>query len=205
VYRRVQVIDHLRADSGVNEELATLPDAVAFGYSPPAIPGVGTSGGFTFILEDRSGGDVRFLSDNLNTFMAAAKQRPEIGGLSTTFLPSVPQQFVRVDRDKALKQGVPINEVYRTIQASWVDSSSTTSIDLDGSGKSTWATALSPAVLPDQNRNFGTAFLALLSFEVDIWGRLRRATEAARATLLGAEENRKAVVTTLVGDVATPI
>ena len=65
------------------------------------------------------------------------------------------------------------------------------------------ATALSPAVLPTQNRNFGTVSLALLSFEVDIWGRLRRATEAARATLLGAEENRKGVVTTLVGDVAT--
>jgi outer membrane protein, multidrug efflux system len=65
------------------------------------------------------------------------------------------------------------------------------------------ATALSPAVLPTQNRNFGTVTLALLSFEVDIWGRLRRATEAARATLLGAEENRKGVVTTLVGDVAT--
>jgi multidrug efflux system outer membrane protein len=65
------------------------------------------------------------------------------------------------------------------------------------------ATALSPAVLPDQNRNFGTVSLALLSFEVDIWGRLRRATEGARAVLLGAEENRKGVVTTLVGDVAT--
>ena len=65
------------------------------------------------------------------------------------------------------------------------------------------ATALSPAVLPTQNRNCGTVSLALLSFEVDIWGRLRRATEAARATLLGAEENRKGVVTTLVGDVAT--
>jgi len=65
------------------------------------------------------------------------------------------------------------------------------------------ATALSPAVLPAQNRNFGTVSLDLLSFEVDIWGRLRRATEAARATLLGAEENRKGVVTTLVGDVAS--
>src|SRR3984893_6128687 len=65
------------------------------------------------------------------------------------------------------------------------------------------ATALSPAVLPNQNRNFGTVSLALLSFEVDIWGRLRSATEAARATLLGAEENRKSVVTTLVGEVAT--
>jgi NodT family efflux transporter outer membrane factor (OMF) lipoprotein len=65
------------------------------------------------------------------------------------------------------------------------------------------ATALPPEILPSQNRDFGTAALQLLSFEVDIWGRLRRATEAARANLLGAEENRKAVVTTLVGDVAT--
>ena len=62
---------------------------------------------------------------------------------------------------------------------------------------------LPPAVLPSQNRNFGTPRCNLLSFEVDIWGRLRRATEAARANLLSAEENRKAVVTTLVSDVAT--
>jgi multidrug efflux system outer membrane protein len=54
-----------------------------------------------------------------------------------------------------------------------------------------------------QNRNWGEASLNLLSFEVDLWGRLRRATEAARANLLSAEENRKAVVTTLVSDVAT--
>jgi outer membrane protein, multidrug efflux system len=65
------------------------------------------------------------------------------------------------------------------------------------------ATPLPAAFLPSQNRNFGTAALQLLSFEVDIWGRLRRATEAARANLLGAEEYRKAVVTTLVSDVAT--
>ena len=51
-----------------------------------------------------------------NKFMAAARKRPEIAGLSTTFLPSVPQQFVEVDRDKVIKQGVPINDVYRTIQ-----------------------------------------------------------------------------------------
>ena len=59
------------------------------------------------------------------------------------------------------------------------------------------------AVLPSQNRNFGTAALQLLSFEIDIWGKLRRATEAARANLLSADETRKAVVTTLVSDVAT--
>ena len=101
----------------LNAELSKVPEAVAFGFSPPAIPGVGTSGGFTFILEDRSGGDIKFLSDNLNKFMAAARKRPEIASLSTTFLPSVPQQFVVVDRDKVIKQGVSINDVYRTIQA----------------------------------------------------------------------------------------
>jgi len=62
---------------------------------------------------------------------------------------------------------------------------------------------LSPSFVPHQDRGFGGAALNLLSFEVDIWGRLRRATEAARANLLSAEENRKAVMTTLVSDVAT--
>jgi multidrug efflux system outer membrane protein len=65
------------------------------------------------------------------------------------------------------------------------------------------ATRLGPLILPSQNRNFGAATLQLLSFEIDIWGRLRRATEAARANLLSADENRKAVITTLVSDVAT--
>ena len=101
----------------INRELSQIPEAVAFDFSPPAIPGVGTSGGFTFVLEDRAGKDVEFLASNLNTFMAAARKRPEIAGVSTTFLPSVPQQFVNVDEDKALKLGIPIGDLYRTIQA----------------------------------------------------------------------------------------
>jgi HAE1 family hydrophobic/amphiphilic exporter-1 len=101
----------------VNRELSKLSEGIAFDFSPPAIPGVGTSGGFTFVLEDRAGKDVPFLAANVNTFMAAARKRPEIAGLSTTFLPSVPQQFVDVDEDKVLKQGVAINDVYRTLQA----------------------------------------------------------------------------------------
>jgi HAE1 family hydrophobic/amphiphilic exporter-1 len=100
----------------LNRELGTLSEGIAFDFSPPAIPGVGTSGGFTFILEDRAGNDVQFLANNLNTFMTAARKRSEIAGLSTTFLPSVPQQFVDVDENKVLKQGVAINDVYKTIQ-----------------------------------------------------------------------------------------
>jgi len=101
----------------LNQQLSRLPGAIAFGFSPPAIPGVGTAGGFTFILEDRSGSDVQFLAKNLGTFLDAARKRPEIASLSTTFLASVPQQFVDVDRDKVLKQGVNLSDVYKTIQA----------------------------------------------------------------------------------------
>jgi len=101
----------------LNQQLSKLPAAIAFGFSPPAIPGVGTAGGFTFMLEDRSGSDIQFLSKNLATFLDAARKRPEIGSLSTTFLASVPQEFVQVDRDKVLKQGVALNDVYRTVQA----------------------------------------------------------------------------------------
>jgi len=101
----------------LNQELSRVPMAVAFAFSPPAIPGVGTAGGFTYMLEDRSGSDIAFLAKNLQTFMEAARKRPEIASLSTTFLPSVPQQFVKVDRDKVLKQGVALSDVYRTIQA----------------------------------------------------------------------------------------
>jgi HAE1 family hydrophobic/amphiphilic exporter-1 len=101
----------------INRSLSQIPEGIAFSFSPPSIPGVGTSGGFTFALEDRAGNDVQFLASNLQTFMNAARKRPEIAGISTTFLPSVPQQFVDVDRDKVLKHGVAVNDVYRTLQA----------------------------------------------------------------------------------------
>jgi hydrophobic/amphiphilic exporter-1 (mainly G- bacteria), HAE1 family len=101
----------------LNQELSRLPAGTAFSFSPPAIPGVGTSGGFTFVLEDRAGNDVQYLAKNLGIFLDAARKRPEIAGLSTTFLPSVPQEFVDVDRDKVLKQGVALSDVYKTIQA----------------------------------------------------------------------------------------
>jgi HAE1 family hydrophobic/amphiphilic exporter-1 len=100
----------------INEQLSSLPEGVAFSFSPPAIPGVGTSGGFTFVLEDRAGMDLKFLSTNLNTFLAEARKRPEIAGLSTTSLASVPQLYANVDREKVIKQGVAVKDVYQTLQ-----------------------------------------------------------------------------------------
>jgi HAE1 family hydrophobic/amphiphilic exporter-1 len=98
------------------KELGGLTEGVAFAFSPPAIPGVGTAGGVTFVLEDRAGKDVAFLAQNVKTFMEAARKRPEISSMITTFLPSVPQVFVQVDRDKVLKQGIDLGQVYQTLQ-----------------------------------------------------------------------------------------
>lgn len=103
--------------NNVNQRLAGLPEAKAFLFPPPAIPGVGTSGGVTFVLEDRSGKDIRFLADNVEKFMEAARKRPEVSRIDTTFIPNVPQVFARVDRDKVLKQGVSLSDVYQTLQA----------------------------------------------------------------------------------------
>src|SRR6266571_5259898 len=101
----------------LNQELGRLPQGTVFSFSPPAIPGVGTAGGVTFVLEDRAGKDVQFLAANVAKFLAAARKRPEIGMVSTTFVPSVPQEYINVDRDKVLKQGVALTDVYNTIQA----------------------------------------------------------------------------------------
>src|SRR5215813_12231924 len=103
--------------SHITSELSKVEDGVAFSFSPPAIPGVGTSGGVTFMLEDRSGGSLQFLSDNVNKFLQAARKRPELVGVTTSYLPNVPQEFVEVDRAKVERQGVNVGDVYQTLQA----------------------------------------------------------------------------------------
>jgi HAE1 family hydrophobic/amphiphilic exporter-1 len=100
----------------INQYLGSLSEGIAFAFPPPAIPGVGTSGGFTFMLEDRAGKDVPFLAQNVKTFLEAAHKRPELGTLIPTFLPNVPQVFVKVDRDKVVKQGIDLTSVYQTLQ-----------------------------------------------------------------------------------------
>ena len=97
--------------------LSRIPEGTAFVFPPPAIPGVGAAGGFTFILADRSGKDVQFLATNKQTILAAARKRPELTGVFSLALLSVPQLFAKVDRDKTLKQGVDLSEVYQTLQA----------------------------------------------------------------------------------------
>jgi len=101
----------------INSELRKVEDGIAFSFSPPAIPGVGTSGGVTFMLEDRSGSDLQFLTDNVNKFMQAVRGRKELVGVTNTYLPNVPQNFIDVDRAKVTRQGINIGDVYETLQA----------------------------------------------------------------------------------------
>jgi HAE1 family hydrophobic/amphiphilic exporter-1 len=101
----------------VNKEVAKLPQAVAFAFPPPPIQGIGLAGGATFVLQDRAGKNIAFLAENVNKFIEAARKRPELARVTTTFLPGAPQLFVDVDRDKVLKQGVDIGQVYQTLQA----------------------------------------------------------------------------------------
>lgn len=100
----------------ITSELRNLKDGIAFSFPPPAIPGVGTSGGVTFVLEDRSGSGPQFLTENLNKFMAAARGRKEFANVTTTYLPNTPQRFADVDREKVERQGVSIADVYQTLQ-----------------------------------------------------------------------------------------
>jgi hydrophobic/amphiphilic exporter-1 (mainly G- bacteria), HAE1 family len=102
--------------ANLGRRLSRIPAAIAFAFPPPAIAGVGTAGGFTMVLEDRSGKDISFLAGNVTKFMDAVRKRPEIASISTTFLPAVPQLYVDVDRDRVFKQGVDLAEVYKTLQ-----------------------------------------------------------------------------------------
>jgi HAE1 family hydrophobic/amphiphilic exporter-1 len=101
----------------VNAELDRMPAGRAFAFSPPVISGVGTSGGFSFMLEDRVGKDVPYLAENTNRFLEAARKRPELTRLNSSLNAQVPQVLVQVDRDKVLKQGVEVEDVYSTLRA----------------------------------------------------------------------------------------
>jgi HAE1 family hydrophobic/amphiphilic exporter-1 len=98
--------------------LGGIKQGIAFSFAPPAIAGLGTSGGVSMVLEDRSGkADPAFLTGNLYKFLGAISQRPEIAAAIPTYYPAVPQLFVDVDREKVAQQQVNIGDVYTTLQA----------------------------------------------------------------------------------------
>jgi hydrophobic/amphiphilic exporter-1 (mainly G- bacteria), HAE1 family len=97
--------------------LSQVSSGIAFSFPPPAIPGVGTSGGATFILEDRGGGTIESLARNAQIFVTEARKRPELAGVMTTALLSVPQVGVKVDNAKAMTQQIQLSNLYETVQA----------------------------------------------------------------------------------------
>ena len=111
----------------LNLKLITLPQGTVFAFSPPAIQGVGTSGGFQFVLQDRSGQESEFLVSNLNKFLEAARKRPEIGMITTTYIPSVPQKYVDVDRRRSSSKASRSRTSMPPCRGSWAEPSSTTS------------------------------------------------------------------------------
>ncbi|MDP9001100.1 MAG: efflux RND transporter permease subunit, partial [Myxococcota bacterium] len=100
----------------LNGAFSRIPEARVFAVAPPAISGISATGGFSMMLQDRTGNSYDFLAQNVMRFVAEARKRPELEGIRPNFSPAVLQMFADVDKDKAMKEGVPINEVYNALQ-----------------------------------------------------------------------------------------
>jgi HAE1 family hydrophobic/amphiphilic exporter-1 len=99
-------------------EFSTIPDAIIFPFNIPTISGFGASAGFNFLIQDRSGTlSIDQLGELSRKFMAAARERPEIGNIFTSFDPLYPQVKVDLDREKARKLGVPIDQAFQALAA----------------------------------------------------------------------------------------
>jgi HAE1 family hydrophobic/amphiphilic exporter-1 len=100
------------------KQFAQIPEAVIFPFNIPTISGFGAAAGFNFLLQDRSGAiSVEQLGDLSRQFLEAARKRPEIGNIFTSFDPRYPQVKVDLDREKARLVGVPVNDVFQALSA----------------------------------------------------------------------------------------
>ena len=102
----------------LQRQFAAIPEAIIFPFNIPTLAGFGAASGFNFLIQDRSGTmSVRELGDQARKFIAAGRQRPELGNLFTSFDPNYPQVKVDLDREKARTLGVPVNEVFQAMSA----------------------------------------------------------------------------------------
>jgi hydrophobe/amphiphile efflux-1 (HAE1) family protein len=103
----------------LQRSFATIPEAIVFPMVPPTLPGFGAAGGFSFVLQDRSGSmTVQELGAQTRAFVTKASERPELSRLFTAFDPNVPQVALDVDREKCSKLGVSLTDVFSTLQSS---------------------------------------------------------------------------------------
>ncbi|MBS1172111.1 MAG: transporter, hydrophobe/amphiphile efflux family, partial [Proteobacteria bacterium] len=101
----------------LNKQFAGLKEGFVFAINPPAIPGLGTTGGFEFYIQNRGAGDPRATNQALQSFLAEARQRPELAGITTTFRASTQQLFVDLDRNKAEVLGIAVQDAFQTMQS----------------------------------------------------------------------------------------
>jgi HAE1 family hydrophobic/amphiphilic exporter-1 len=99
------------------EFYVAINEAQVFAFGPPAIPGLGNGSGFSIMIQDKSGNTTQYLAENTGKFIQAALKRPEIGTIFTTFQADVPQKFLDINRDKILKAGISLNDMYSTVGA----------------------------------------------------------------------------------------
>ncbi|WP_419785184.1 efflux RND transporter permease subunit [Pseudodesulfovibrio sp.] len=98
------------------KNFASIQEATVVAFTPPPIPGLSSTGGLQFEVQDRSGSTVSALAAVTRSFVQEASKRPELVSIFTTFSDKVPQYSVDIDRDKVKKLGVPLNEVFETLQ-----------------------------------------------------------------------------------------
>jgi len=104
--------------AALNREFGTtVNEAQVFAFGPPAIPGLGSGSGFTMNIQDRAGNTPEYLAQQTAAFIQAGLERPEIGSIVTTFRSNVPQRYMEINRDKVLKAGVTLNDIYTTVGA----------------------------------------------------------------------------------------
>jgi multidrug efflux pump len=101
----------------LNRQLAGLKEAFVLALNPPSIPGIGNTGGFEFYIQNRGSGDTRATTQAVQAFIAAARKRPELAGISTTFSGATQQLFVDLDRNKAEVLGVRVQDAFQTMQS----------------------------------------------------------------------------------------
>ncbi|MBS2025978.1 MAG: efflux RND transporter permease subunit, partial [Deltaproteobacteria bacterium] len=100
----------------LNAQFSKIPEARVFAVSPPAIPGISAAGGFSMMIQDKSGGSYEYLVANVMKFIAEARKRPELENVRPNMSPAVPQIFAEVDKEKAMKEGVAVSQIYEALQ-----------------------------------------------------------------------------------------
>ena len=108
----------LEVAAKLNREFrGSINEAQVFAFGPPAIPGLGSGSGFTMMLQDRGGNSPDYISKQTARFISEAMQQPEIGAAFTTFRANTPQRYMEINRDKVLKAGISLNDMYQTVGA----------------------------------------------------------------------------------------